>query len=209
MLWLSLDTRPRSWRESIGAMAKSRGFALPSTKGRILVAAPPLNDPNFDRTVIYMLEHSEGGALGLVLNRPSDDLDIEFDLWDSLVTPPNELFCGGPVDPKALIGLGVVPGKTPDGQTFVSIDCVSPVDLDGDPTTIDPRPTMVRIFHGYAGWGPQQLDVELEGGAWLVLNALVTDVFTDQPEELWQAVLRRQKGEVSWLADCPADPNQN
>jgi putative transcriptional regulator len=190
-------------------MAKSRGFALPSTKGRILVAAPPLNDPNFDRTVIYMLEHSEGGALGLVLNRPSDDLDIEFDLWDSLVTPPNELFCGGPVDPKALIGLGVVPGKTPDGQTFVSIDCVSPVDLDGDPTTIDPRPTMVRIFHGYAGWGPQQLDVELEGGAWLVLNALVTDVFTDQPEELWQAVLRRQKGEVSWLADCPADPMQN
>jgi putative transcriptional regulator len=68
---------------------------------------------------------------------------------------------------------------------------------------------MVRIFHGYSGWGPQQLDVELEGGAWIVLNALVTDVFTDQPEELWQTVLRRQKGEVSWLADCPADPKLN
>jgi putative transcriptional regulator len=126
-----------------------------------------------------------------------------------LVAPPNELFSGGPVDPKALIGLGVVPGKTPDGQIFVSIDCVAPVDLDGDPTTVDPRPTMVRIFHGYSGWGPQQLDVELEGGAWIVLNALVTDVFTDQPEELWQTVLRRQKGEVSWLADCPADPKLN
>lgn len=81
-------------------MAKSRGFALPSTKGRILVAAPPLTDPNFDRTVIYMLEHSEGGALGVVLNRPSDDIDIEFDLWDALVAPPNELFSGGRLTPR-------------------------------------------------------------------------------------------------------------
>ena len=65
---------------------------------------------------------------------------------------------------------------------------------------------MVRIFHGYSGWGPQQLDAELEGGAWVVLNALVTDIFTDQPEELWQAVLRDRKSVVSWLADCPRRP---
>jgi putative transcriptional regulator len=68
---------------------------------------------------------------------------------------------------------------------------------------------LLRIFHGYAGWGPQQLDAELEGGAWLVLNALVSDVFTQTPEDLWQTVLRRQKGEASWLVDCPSDPTLN
>ena len=190
-------------------MAKSRGFSLPSTKGRLLLATPPLTDINFDRTVIFMLEHSQGGALGLVLNRPSDELDIEFDLWESLLSPPNSMFRGGPVDPKALIGLGVIPGQTADGQTFVSIDCVAPVDLDDDPKHSNTPPTMVRIFHGYAGWGPQQLDAELEGGAWVVLAATVNDVFTEQPQELWQTVLRRQKGQVSWLADCPSDPGQN
>lgn len=190
-------------------MAKSRGFSLPSTKGRLLLATPPLTDSNFDRTVIYMLEHSHGGALGLVLNRPSNDLDIEFDLWESLLTPPTSMFAGGPVDPQALIGLGVIPAKTADGQTFVSIDCVAPVDLDEDPKFSNTPPTMVRIFHGYAGWGPQQLDAELEGAAWVVLTATVNDVFTDRPEHLWQTVLRRQKGEASWLADCPSDPGQN
>lgn len=190
-------------------MARARGFSLPSTKGRLLVAAPPLTDPNFDRSVLFMLEHNEGGALGLMLNRSSNDLKIELDSWVDLLTPPQAFFSGGPVETHALIALGMIPGKTPDGQTFVSVDCVAPIDLDSDPALLDPRPSLLRIFHGYAGWGPQQLDAELEGGAWLVLNALVSDVFTQTPEDLWESVLRRQKGEASWLADCPSDPTLN
>lgn len=190
-------------------MARIERFHLPSTKGRLLVACPPLTDPNFDRTVVYMLEHGPEGALGVVLNRPSDDLDVEFDSWDPLIAPPNELFTGGPVDAQALIALALVPERTPDGQVITTTECISPVDLDSDPTLLDPRPTSVRVFHGYAGWGAQQLDGELEAGAWLVLAPLVSDVFTQHPDGLWQAVLRRQKGSTSWLADCPLDPDWN
>lgn len=190
-------------------MARVDRFNLPSTKGRLLVACPPLTDPNFDRTVVYMLEHGPEGALGVVLNRPSDDLDAEFDSWDSLIAPPNELFTGGPVDVQALIALALVPERTPDGQVITTTECINPIDLDSDPLLLDPRPTSVRVFHGYSGWGPQQLDGELEAGAWLVLSPMVSDVFTQHPDELWQTVLRRQRGSTSWLADCPLDPEWN
>ena len=185
------------------------GFSLPSTRGRLLVAAPPLTDPNFDRTVVFMLDHNEGGALGLVINRPSEDLDIEIDAWMHLLSPAGQFFSGGPVDSSALIGLGLVPTTTPDGQVIESVECIEPVDLDEDPTTMSTPPTKVRIFHGYAGWGPQQLDGELEMGAWIVLSAQASDVFTNDPDDLWRAVLARQRGEVAWLADCPADPGLN
>ncbi len=185
------------------------GFSLPSTRGRLLVAAPPLTDPNFDRTVVFMLDHNEGGALGLVINRPSEDLDIEIDAWMHLLSPAGQFFSGGPVDSNALIGLGLVPTTTPDGQVIESVECIEPVDLDEDPTTMSTPPTKVRIFHGYAGWGPQQLDGELEMGAWIVLSAQASDVFTNDPDDLWRAVLARQRGEVAWLADCPADPDLN
>ena len=185
------------------------GFSLPSTRGRLLVAAPPLTDPNFDRTVVFMLDHNEGGALGLVINRPSGDLDIEIDAWMHLLSPAGQFFSGGPVDSNALIGLGLVPTTTPDGQVIESVECIEPVDLDEDPTTMSTPPTKVRIFHGYAGWGPQQLDGELEMGAWIVLSAQASDVFTNDPDDLWRAVLARQRGEVAWLEDCPADPDLN
>lgn len=185
------------------------GFSLPSTRGRLLVAAPPLSDPNFDRTVVFMLDHNEGGALGLVINRPSEDFDIEIDAWMHLLSPARQFFSGGPVDANALIGLGLVPTTTPDGQVIESVECIEPVDLDEDPTTMSTPPTKVRLFHGYAGWGPQQLDGELEMGAWIVLSAQASDVFTNDPDDLWRAVLARQRGEVAWLADCPADPDLN
>ena len=186
----------------------SSGFSLPSTRGRLLVAAPPLSDPHFDRTVVFMLDHNEGGALGLVINRVTGDLDVEIDAWMHLIEP-RVLHCGGPVDPQALIGLGLVPSTTPDGQVIESVECIEPVDLDEDPTVMATAPTKVRVFNGYAGWGPQQLDGELEMGAWIVVPALASDVFTTDPDGLWRTVLARQRGEVSWLADCPADASLN
>ncbi len=173
-----------------------------------MVAAPPLSDPNFDRTVIFMLDHNEGGALGLVINRVTGDLDVEIDAWMHLIEP-RVLHCGGPVEPQALIGLGLVPSTTPDGQVIESVECIEPVDLDEDPTAMNTAPTKVRVFNGYAGWGPQQLDGELDLGAWIVVPAQANDVFTTDPDGLWRTVLARQRGEVSWLADCPADASLN
>ena len=80
-----------------------------------MVAAPPLSDPHFDRTVVFMLDHNEGGALGLVINRVTGDLDVEIDAWMHLIEP-RVLHGGGPVDPQALIGLGLVPSTTPTGR---------------------------------------------------------------------------------------------
>lgn len=178
-------------------VSRASGFPLPTTKGRLLVAAPPLGDANFDRSVIYVLEHNEGGALGLVLNRPSDDVSVELPGWSDLAAPPQRIFSGGPVDAQALIALGRV---VEDGRARAEA-----VDLEADPTTVEPRPDAVRIFHGYAGWGAQQLDGELDLGAWIVVPAEIDDVFTDDPDGLWRRVLMRQPGRTAWLADYPTD----
>ena len=78
------------------------------TKGRLLVATPPLDDPNFDRAVIYVLEHQADGALGVVVNRPSEEaLDEPLDRWIDLQSEPATVFDGGPVEPNALIALAL------------------------------------------------------------------------------------------------------
>lgn len=178
-----------------GAMA---GFPLPSTKGRLLVAAPLLGDANFDRTVVYVLEHNEGGALGVVVNRVSASVDAAFENWRPLLNSPAQVFAGGPVQTEAFIALA----RNVD-------DLIEPVELDRDPLLLEPRPRAVRIFHGYAGWGAQQLDGELEAGVWIVVPATVNDVFTTDPAGLWREVLARQGGRVAWLADCPVDCSLN
>ncbi len=174
------------------------GFPLPTTKGRLLVAAPPLGDPNFDRSVVFVLEHNESGALGVVVNRVSDSIEIEFENWRHLLCPPVVVFEGGPVEPEALIALG-----------RLADDSIDAVELDRDPLLLDPTPCAVRIFHGYAGWGPQQLDSELEAGVWIVASARADDVFTDAPDDLWFDVMSRQPGRVSWMATAPSDLSIN
>jgi putative transcriptional regulator len=174
------------------------GFPLPTTKGRLLVAAPPLGDPNFDRTVVYMLEHNEHGALGVVVNRVSVSVDDAFENWVSLLAPPATVFAGGPVQPEAFIALS----RNVDDE-------VEPVELDRDPLLLDPTPRGVRIFHGNAGWGAQQLDGELEAGVWIVAAATIDDVFTDRPDSLWSDVMSRQPGRVAWMAAVPSDLSLN
>ena len=174
------------------------GFPLPTTKGRLLIAAPPLGDPNFDRTVVYVLEHNEQGALGVVINRASAPVEEAFENWMPFLAPPASVFAGGPVQTDAFIALG----RTEAGE-------IEPVELDRDPLLLEPRPRTVRIFHGYAGWGAQQLDGELEAGVWIVASAAIDDVFTAEPDELWSLVLARQPGRVSWMADAPTDVSVN
>jgi putative transcriptional regulator len=181
------------------------------TKGRLLLATPPLEDPNFDRTVIYVLEHHDEGALGLVLNRPSpEQLDEPLDAWAGLQTNPSLVFVGGPVDPDALIALArtAEPLAEPDEHLAPLSGDIASADLAADPSTV-PAISALRVFRGYSGWGPGQLEGEIEAGAWLVLDPEPTDLFTTDPDELWRAVLRRQPGRLSWLADAPDDLEAN
>ena len=182
------------------------------TKGRLLLATPPLEDPNFDRTVIYMLEHHDEGALGLVLNRPSEEeLAEPLDAWIGLQSDPSQVFVGGPVEPDALIALARTrePLEQPDEHLAPLSGDIASADLAADPALMIDSISELRVFRGYSGWGPGQLDGEIEAGAWLVLDLDPGDLFTDTPDELWRAVLRRQPGRLAWLAEAPDDLSAN
>lgn len=178
--------------------------------GSLLVASPLLGDPNFTRTVIYVLDHRREGTIGVVLNRPSEValLDV-LPQWQGLACQPRTLFLGGPVDTDTALCLAeVAPGARPDRWTPVSAP-VGLTDLDGDPAMLNGELGRLRIFAGYAGWGSGQLANELAEGAWLVVAGHPSDVFTDPGVNLWRLVLRRQGGRVALLATYPADPRLN
>lgn len=181
-------------------------FVGMSLAGRILVARPDLPDPRFHATMMLLLEHGEEGALAVVLNRPSEvELADAFPDWEDLSAEPRVVFAGGPVDGDALIALGR-PTQEP-GQLVLG---AHPVDLDQQPALVQAGGVSeVRIFAGYAGWEPGQLEGELEADAWWVVDATIDDLFTDDPDGLWVRVMRRQGGQLAWYAHYPVDPRLN
>lgn len=182
-----------------------------SARGRLLVATPDLHDPNFSRTVVLMLEHGAQGALGVVLNRPVD-LRVEEVLpeWAERASAPACLFVGGPVSPAAAIGLGRGVGEGVGvGEGFEALfDGIGTLDLDLENHPV-PDLADLRIFVGYAGWAPGQLEQELDAGGWLVLDLAPEDPFTPDPSQLWTRVLRRQRGTTAMFALAPEDPSTN
>jgi putative transcriptional regulator len=191
-------------------MRNDRGVTQVPLRGRLLVAAPPLVDPNFDRTVVLMLEHGDEGALGLVLNRPSEtDLIDAVPEWSALATHPAVVFVGGPVSPDSVIALARSDvederdGWVPIGAGFGTVDLArSPEELE---VVIDG----LRVFLGYAGWAPGQLEDELEQGAWIIVDFAIDDAFGAAPDDLWKRVLRRQGGRIAMFANAPGDPTSN
>lgn len=198
-----------------GGGVRQNGTMLPgrpATKGRLLLATPPLEDPNFDRTVIYVLEHHDDGALGLVLNRPSpEQLGEPLDAWIDLQTEPSQVFSGGPVEPDALIALARTHQLLEEaGEHLAPLNgTLASADLAADPGSVGTDISALRVFRGYSGWGPGQLEDEIDAGAWLVLDTDPSDVFTPQPDDLWRSVLRRQPGRLAWLASAPDDLETN
>jgi putative transcriptional regulator len=178
--------------------------------GRLLVAAPLLDEPTFRRTVILVLDHDEDGTLGVVLNRVSTIPVREAAAgWTELVSPPAVVFGGGPVEPDAVVALGRTAARVGAEHGALLDEHVRLVDLSADPVLERTELETVRIFAGYAGWAPGQLEDELAQGAWFVVDAQPGDVFTDEPAGLWHAVLRRQPGELALLATFPEDPSWN
>lgn len=179
----------------------------PRAARRLLVAAPLIGDPNFERTVVYVIDHDDHGALGVVLNRPTDMAVAEpLPAWATVAAEPAVVFQGGPVDTSAAIALARRSGPPTDGWAPLHDD-VGTVDLGADPAALGI--STVRIFAGYAGWAAGQLDDEIDEGAWYVVDATPADLFHPRPAELWRAVLARQPGRLRWLAHHPADPRWN
>jgi putative transcriptional regulator len=180
-----------------------------TTKGRLLVATPPLGDENFDRSVIYMLDHNSEGAVGVVLNRPSPELEVEgLEEWGSVLSPPQTIFSGGPVERDSLIAIAVADGRNDEAWGLLDAT-VGTVDLSLRPDEAATHFDNLRIFRGYAGWTSGQLDAEMSLGAWMVFDARHDDIFTSDPTNLWRRVLRRQGGRTAWIANAPEDLSAN
>jgi putative transcriptional regulator len=180
---------------------------MESLRGQLLIAGPGLLDPNFWRTVVLVGEHSEEGALGLVLNRSSETPVAEaLPELAHLAEDIGSVHVGGPVQPSAVVVLADFVDT--DAAESLVVDSVGFLPSEVEPAAIGEL-RRARVYVGYAGWGPGQLDGELEEGSWILEPALVDDVFTADPEGLWSEVLRRKGGPFSVLAAMPPDPSLN
>ena len=180
-------------------------------EGRLLVATPMLTEGPFSRTVVQLLQHTEGdGALGVVLNRPTGSgLADTLPGWALLAPEPLVVFEGGPVQQTVAICLGRLTGRAGEDPSYVLVPgapWLGTLELDRDAADAVEQ---VRVFAGYAGWSPGQLEAEVEEGAWWVVDALPGDCFTSDPEALWSQVLRRQGMPLAMVASYPTDPTLN
>jgi putative transcriptional regulator len=179
--------------------------------GMLLVASPALLDPNFADSVVLLLDVDEGGALGVVLNRPSGvRVRDVLEGWGEVVSEPDVLFQGGPVSVQGALAVGAVRTERDVPVGFREVEGgLGLVDLDTPLELVEGSLAHLRIFAGYAGWGADQLAGEIEEGSWYVVPAQASDVFRADTSGLWRDVLRRQPGELAWHSTRPFDPDLN
>lgn len=181
--------------------------------GLALVAAPALQDPNFRRTVVLVIDHRAAGTLGVILNRPSDVpvCDV-LPLWGPHTTVPQALYLGGPIAQRAALCVAALPAgldaEHTEGVTRVR-GSLALIDLGGDPDLMAPRLRGLRVFAGYASWSEGQLAGEIKRGEWIVVPALPDDVLAPPGTDLWGRALRRQGMPLALLATYPAEPVLN
>ncbi len=191
-----------------GSSASGYKAQIRSLRGQLLIAGATLPDPNFARAVVLICQHSDEGALGLVLNRPGDLVvgDVAPELSD-LTGGDAVIDSGGPVQPDALLLLGEF-----EDASYAGMPVIGNVGLMGERREISELVDVTvraRAFAGYAGWGPGQLDAELERNDWFVAPAGVDDIFDPDPDELWRRVLERKGGHFRLVARMPIDPSVN
>ncbi|GAA3177655.1 YqgE/AlgH family protein [Blastococcus jejuensis] len=212
---------PESGPPTRPAIGRRRAAAVPSLSigslddvrpGSLLVAMPALTDPTFAGTVVYVLDHSDSGTLGVVLGRPSQ-VCIRDVLpgWNDLAVEPCVFHVGGPCETDTALCLAVAPAATPaedSGLRRVTGD-VYLVDLDSDPAGLEEIDGL-RVFAGYAGWSAGQLAGEIGEGAWACVAGSPDDVLSVLAgPELWREVMGRQVGRLAVLSTAPADPTVN
>lgn len=172
-----------------------------SFQGSLLVASPLLVEPTFHRTVVLILEHNKDGAMGLILNRPSEERVADhLPGWAAAESISEVVYLGGPVEPEVAIGLTNSPTGSPTvvpGLATIDLELPPPADL---------RTT--HIYSGYSGWSGGQLEAEVVEGAWYVVEAAPDDPF-DTSGDFWSQVLKRQSGRLAMLAHYPTDPELN
>jgi putative transcriptional regulator len=179
---------------------------MSSFQGKLLVSSPALLDPNFRRTVVLLAHHDDEGAMGLVLSRPSETSVADVvPALAGLVEDDDVVFVGGPVQPEAFMVLAEFDDVDDAAAPIVGSVGFMPAEAEPDDLSI----RRVRVFAGYAGWGPGQLEAELAEPSWIVVPADAEDAFLSDPDELWRRVLRRKGGKYALIAAMPFDPSLN
>ena len=180
---------------------------MESLRGRLLISSGGLHDPNFRHTVVLVGEHTADGALGVVLNRALN-ITVEQSIppLNDLVPPDEPLFQGGPVQTDGPVLLAEL--THPD---LVDVLAFGSVGFLVGEVSADIRPSILRarLFVGYSGWGPGQLEAEMVADAWIIEPAQADDVFTDAPDLLWSRVLQRKGPEFQRMSRMPYDPSMN
>lgn len=180
---------------------------MESFRGHLLISSGGLYDPNFRHTVVLIGEHTTDGALGVVLNRALNvTVEKAIPALSGLVPPGEPLFQGGPVQTESAVLLAdLAHPELVDILAFGSVGfLVGDVSADLQPSIL-----RARVFAGYSGWGPGQLEAEMAADSWILEPARVEDVFTDQPDLLWSRVLQRKGPEYRNLSRMPYDPSMN
>ena len=181
---------------------------MESLRGKLLIAAPMLVDPNFARSVVLVAAHDENGALGLILNRPLDVALAEISpALEAIAEPGSTLHRGGPVAPESAVVLAdfvdpSLAALTVFGNVgFPSAEC----DLDDLAANV----RRARVFAGHSGWGPGQLDEELLDEGWIVGQLAPDELWQADNTQLWTTALARKGGGYALLARMPEDPSVN
>jgi putative transcriptional regulator len=172
-----------------------------SLRGQLLIASPQLTD-YFRRTVVLVVEHNEDGAMGIVLNRPTEaEVSEVVPSLAGMADEDDVVHSGGPVEPDSVLALGdfVDPGES-GKQVAGSLGLL-------DPDRPEPELRHLRVFAGYAGWAPGQLDAEMQQDAWIVTPARPEDAFS--PDDVWPRVVQRKGGNFALMATMPLDPKLN
>jgi putative transcriptional regulator len=178
-----------------------------SLSGKLLLSNASLFDPNFRKTIVLVGHHDEDGAVGVVLNRALEvTVDEAVPPLAEIVPPGEPLFLGGPVQQQAAVV--VAEFDDPEQAGVIAFDHVGFLPEEADHEHLEGL-TRVRVFAGYAGWGPGQLEAEVEDDSWIVTAAHADDVFHAEPERLWDDIVRRLGRRFEVMRLLPQDPSQN
>lgn len=171
--------------------------------GHFLVATPLIDLPPFARSVVLMLEHDDTGAIGIILNQDSGLLVADLlPEVAAFVTEPAHIFVGGPVSTDAALALAEAPsGSFLRPSPLATIGLVDPTDPPSDIGAM-------RIFAGYSGWDPDQLETEIEDHAWWPTLADTSTLFADT-SDLWRQTVKRAPGRIPLFGTFPDDPSTN
>lgn len=167
------------------------------TAGMFLVATPGMSDPRFSRSVILLVQHSADGAMGLIVNRRSEvPVSEALSELEPKAASQHHLYFGGPVEPGRIIYVHAGSNVTPD------IGVIDGVNWGADyerlkKLVVGVEPDSLRVFFGYAGWGPGQLEFELSRDDWRLVPARAEQIFSDEPGNLWNSLNQVKRGLIT------------